>query len=247
MRKVALIGLLTVFLLRPSAASADTLTFDWSTSLGSGNWLSLNLQDGRGFITGWAGEIKWTTSGGKLFESYCADLFDDATIPTENGTFGTTANLDAGTFTALHAGANAGARAAYLVNTYGAAADGNNDLAAGLQIAIWEAMYGGPLTYTAANLWTNSLWQVQQSISSTIMAAANTYYTGLTAANPTVVLASSARYFDTVGSGQDQIGVPEPTTLLLMLFAMAGMVTYQYRLKRNTAEATVAVATFFRR
>lgn len=246
MRRVALVGLLTVFLLRPSAASADTLNFDWATSLGHGNWLSLNLQDGRGFITGWAGEIKWTTSSGQLFESYCADLFDDATIPTQTGTFGTSADLDAGTFAALHAGPNAGARAAYLVNTYGAVADTNNDLAAGLQIAIWEAMYGGPLTYTASNLWSNSLWQVQQSISSTIMMAANTYYTGLTAANPTVVLASSARYFDTIGSGQDQIGVPEPTTLLLMLFAVAGMLTYQYRLKRSAVEARFAVATFFR-
>jgi hypothetical protein len=247
MRRVALVGLLTVFLLRPSPAAADTLSFDWSTSLGSGNWLSLNLKDGRGFITGWVGEIKWTTSGGKLFESYCADLFDDATIPTQNGTFGTSSDLDAGTFASLHSGPNAGARAAYLVNTYGAAADGNNDLAAGLQIAIWEAMFGGPLTYTATNLWTNSLWQVQQSISSTIMMAANTYYTGLTAANPTVVLASSARYFDTVGSGQDQIGVPEPTTVLLMLFAMVGLLTYQYCLKRGTADASFAVATFVRR
>jgi hypothetical protein len=239
MRRVALIGLLTVFLLRPSAAAADTLSFDWSTSLGSGNWLSLNMQDGRGFITGWSGEIKWTTSGGKLFESYCADLFDDATIPTQTGTWGTSGDLDAGTFSSLHAGANAGARAAYLVNTYGAAADGNNDLAAGLQIAIWEAMFGGPLTYAGSNLWSNSLWQVQQSISSTIMAAANTYYTGLTAANPTVVLASSARYFDTVGSGQDQIGVPEPTTILLMLFAMAAMLTYQHRLKRREVESLI--------
>jgi hypothetical protein len=98
-------------------------------------------------------------------------------------------------------------------------------------------MFSGPLTYTASNLWSNSLWQVQESISGTIMMAANTYYSGLTAANPTVVMASSARYFDTVGSGQDQIGVPEPTTLLLMLFAMAGMLTYQYRLKRGVVEA----------
>ena len=238
MRKVALVGVLAVFLLRPSAASADTITFDWATSLGSGSWMTINMLDGRGPITGWAGEIKWTTAGGQLFESYCADLFDDATIPTQTGTFGSSTDLDAGAFASLHAGPNAGARAAYLVNTYGAAADGNNDLAAGLQIAIWEAMFGGPLTYnTASSLWTNTLWQVQQSMNSTIMAAANTYYTGLTAANPTVVLGSSARYFDTVGSGQDQIGVPEPTTLLLMLFAMAGMLTYQSRLKRRGVDA----------
>lgn len=247
MRRVALVGLLALLLLRPSVASAESLTFDWATSLGSGSWVGINMGDGRGFVTGWSGEINWTTSSGQLFKAYCADLFDDATIPTQMGSFGSSSDLDNGTFTSLHAGANAGADAAYLVNTNASGAQGNNDLAAGLQIAVWEAMFGGQLVYNAStSVWANSLWQLQQSASSTIMAAANTYYGGLMSADQTVVLGSSAKYFDTVNSqttsgasanGQDQIGVPEPMTILLMLFAMAGMLTYQSRLKRRRVEA----------
>jgi len=172
MRRVAVVGVLALLLMRPTTASAESLTFDWSTSLGSGSWVGINMLDGRGFVTGWAGEINWTTSGGKLFESYCADLFDDAKIPTQAGSFGSTSDLDNGTFTSLHAGSNAGAKAAYLVNTNASTADGHNDLAAGLQIAIWEAMFGGQLVYNAAsNVWANSLWQVQQAMDSTIRVA----------------------------------------------------------------------------
>jgi hypothetical protein len=244
MKKSIALGLLTLsILLRPAFASADSLTY---SSLGNGSWVTLQL--GSVTETGWAGEIKWlyqTTSNpiGTLVTTYCADLFDDAKLPTQTVTTTTTTALDAsiaaGTSMSINATAHAGAKAAYLVDTYAASAHGSNDLAAGLQIAIWQAMFGSAsFTYTAG---------------AGVITAANTYYGNLMsalAANPTGVYGYTARYFDVANDashtlwnayGQDQIdpivGSPEPSTVFLLLFAMAAGFGYHYRMSRRTIVA----------
>jgi len=222
-------------LVRPAAASSDSLTF---TGLGSGSWVTITY--GSVTETGWAGEIDWllkTPSNlvGSAVVTYCADLFDDAKLPTQNVTTTTTNYLDqtiaGGNSASRGALPNAGAKAAYLVDTYAASAHGSNAAAAGLQIAIWQAMFGtGSFSYSAA---------------AGVVTAANGYLQGLNNAwanNQAAVLSSTAQYFDVANDsthyggnafGQDQIdpivGSPEPATVFLMLFAMAVGALYHYR------------------
>jgi hypothetical protein len=226
-------------LLRPATAAADSLTF---TGLGSGSWVT--IQYGSVTETGWAGEINWllktpSNAIGSAIVTYCADLFDDAKLPVQNVTSTSTNCLDqtiaSGTSVSLGALPNAGAKAAYLVDTYAAGAHASNAAAAGLQIAIWQAMFGtGSFSYSAG---------------AGVATAANGYYQGLLNAwtnNQSAVLSSTARYFDVSNDpshygagafGQDQIdpivGSPEPATVFLMLFAIAAGVVYHYRVGRR--------------
>src|SRR5262245_6790317 len=240
MKRIVQLGLLAItFLARPSLASADSLTF---TSLGNGSWVTLQLAGVS--ETGWAGEINWlyktpSNTIGNMVTTYCADLFDDAKLPIQNVTTTTTAALDAsiagGTSISLNALPHAGAEAAFLVDNYAAGAHGSNVAAAGLQIAIWQAMFG-----------VNSF---SYSASAGVVGAATTYYGYLTDAllkNPSAVYSSTAQYFDvsndashTMGNafGQDQIdpvvGSPEPATVLMLVFglAIATGFSWQYRLR----------------
>jgi hypothetical protein len=236
MKSFLIFGALAATLILPSRADADSLTFN---NLGSGAWVTVT--QGSSTVTGWAGEINWllktpTDTVGKAFQSYCSDLFDDAKLPTQLGTLETTTSLSSAT--TVNAQPNAGAMAAYLANTYGNTAHGSNDAAAGLQIAIWNALYGaGAFAYSAS--------------SAGVSLAANAFYGGLLSAlssDPSVVLASTAPFFDvfnsssqigTAANGQDQIGVPEPAPILLLMMAMAGLLWYQQMSRRQGASAYV--------
>jgi hypothetical protein len=240
MKRLLLLVCLTIgFSLRPAFVAADSLTYN---GLGSGTWVTLQI--GSLTETGWAGEIGWllktpANTAGTAILTYCADLFDDAKIPTQNVTTTTTAALDAsisgGSSLSLGALPGAGAKAAYLLNTYGAGAHGSNAAAAGLQLAIWQAMFGvGSFSYSTGLVGVTS--------------AASGYYSGLMAAlatNPSSVTSSTVTYFDVANDashsfanafGQDQIvGSPEPATIFLMIFAMAAAVGYHYRRRRVVA------------
>jgi hypothetical protein len=200
-------------------------------SLGSGSWVNLSI--GGVQETGWAGEINWLlktpNSAGQVITTYRADLFDDAKIPTQLGTFETTAAVDLDKTLSHGAVPNAGSMAAYLVNTN--AGDAHKDTsgirAAGLQIAIWQAMFGAD---------SFSVLNTTQGYTA-IMGVVTEYLHGL----PSHV-SSTAGYFDVVNdvnqtgraaNGQDQIATPEPATVLLLMLAVPGMFCYQYRLKRR--------------
>jgi hypothetical protein len=246
MKRIFQLGGLAVAILScPAPAAADSLTF---SSLGSGSWVTLQLAGVT--ETGWAGEIKWlyktpTDTIGSIVTTYCADLFDDAKLPAQNVSTTTTNALDAsiaaGTSISLNALPNAGAKAAYLVDTFAAGAHGSSDAAAGLQIAIWQAMFGtGSFTYSAGL---------------GVITAATNYYGSLTTAlllNPSAVYSSSARYFDVANDaahsmgnafGQDQIdpivGSPEPASVLMVVFGMLIALTYQsvFRLRLRRVRA----------
>jgi hypothetical protein len=223
MRKFLVVGcLVAASMLRPSIAAADTLTY---AGLGSGQWV--NLQMGSTSETGWAGEILWNlTANGvtKAITTYCADLFDDAKY-TQTGVYETTAALDLTPSISHGAGAHAGSTAAYLVNSYAGGAHGNNLQAAALQLAIWQDLFGTS-SFTVLNTTANY---------PTLMGAISSFTL------PAGSFTASAGYFDVangaaIGSGangQDQVvvGTPEPSTILLLAFAMGLMVTYQLRLK----------------
>jgi hypothetical protein len=208
-------------LTQPAVAAADSLTY---TGLGSGAWV--NLKVGGVTETGWAGEIKWTLNANGVSQAittYCADLFDDAKM-TQLGTLETTAALDLNPSLSYGAGPHAGSEAAYLVNTYAATAHNSNILAAGLQIAIWQAMFGTS-AFTVLNTTVNY---------ASIVAAAG----GFTL--PSGNFSSVAGYFDVPNSlsaiggaanGQDQvlIGTPEPTVVAMLMVALIGMAAFYRR------------------
>ncbi len=238
MRKEIVVGMALVALTAlPTRARADTLSY---TGLGPGAWITVS--QGGSSITGWAGEIDWNLTAGstsKAIQTYCADLYDDARLPTQTVTTETTSALDSsitgGSSLSVNALAGAGARIAYLVNTYGGVAHTSADLAAGLQLAIWETEYGlGSFTYSA---------------STAIVNAANNFFNGITTAlqnNPSVVLASTATYYDVANNplitgssaaGQDQVGVPEPLPILLLMIGMFGLLWSQRRVARRQIES----------
>jgi PEP-CTERM motif-containing protein len=222
----------------PTAAAADSLTFQ---GLGDGAWVTFTA--GGQSISGWAGEIEWllktpSNTAGKALETYCSDLFDDAKLPTQTGTFETTSALTSAT--TLGANQYSGARAAYLVNTYAAGAT-TDAYAAGLQLAIWEAMFGAfttPITGTSKT----------GSTVTGIGAYASLFYNDVISKNPTT-LTSVAGFFDVPNSltssggnanGQDQITkVPEPGALMLIGLGLTGLLAFQYRLKRQYARVRI--------
>jgi hypothetical protein len=223
MKRIVVVGcLVAAWMLRPGVAAADSLTY---TGLGSGEWV--NLKIGNVTETGWAGEINWnlTVNGiTKAVTTYCVDLFDDAKL-TQVGTYESTGALDANPSLSHGAGANAGTIAAYLVDTNGASAHGNNIQAAGLQIAIWQDMFGA-----------NSFSVLSTTGNYTAIMNAVAGYS-----LPSGPFSASAGYFDVINgagigsaaNGQDQIvvGTPEPGLVLLLGFALIGMFVYQRRMQ----------------
>jgi len=230
MRKMLVLGcLITASVLHPTFASADSLSF---TGFGSGGWI--NLKIGNSIETGWAGEINWNmTANGvtKAITTYCGDLFDDAKLPTELGTYTTTAAVDANPAISHGALPNAGSAAAYLINTYGASVHGSSVQSAALQIAIWQAMFGAN-SFTVLTSTANY---------DGIMNALSGFYL------PGTNFTALAGYFDvangsatgSAANGQDQIlvGTPEPATIVLMTFAMVAMLGYRRRLKLRATRA----------
>jgi hypothetical protein len=228
MKKFLVLGcFIAASLSRPAVAAADSLTY---TGLGSGAWVNLNL--GGVTETGWAGEINWTLNAGgvsRAITTFCADLFDNAKT-VQLGTFETTAAVDLNPSISHGAVANAGSKAAYLVNTYATGAHSSSIQAAGLQIAIWQAMFGNTFTVLSSTAHYTEL-----------MAAV----AGFTLPNS---VSSVAGYFDVVNgpsigsgaNGQDQvlIGTPEPATILLLMFAFLGTLGYHGRLKLRAVRAS---------
>jgi len=240
MKKLFLAALVAALSGWATPASADTLTFQGYSALTKGAWVSLTL--GAQTITGWAGELEWTLNGSSNFSSYCVDLFDDALIPNQSGTLKVTGALSS-TTSDLASQPDAGAKAAWLGNTFGGGIAGFSaaDAAAGLQLAIWQALYG---VATPGGTWSYSASTAIQNATNTAHNALMAQYNN--AATRSLVTSSSAVYFDvfntfdanhhpTSSNGQDQMQVPEPATILLMAIAMFSLLGYQSLLKRRDA------------
>lgn len=223
MMKIVYGGLFAASLLCPTVAAADSVTLTSNGSmygwdLGKGNWVTITEGSGGPRMTAWAGEIDWLLTSPTGFTqslvTYCVDFFNDA-LHTQTVTVRDDIRNDLTSTTSIGATPGAGGRAAWLVNTYASEASINDDKAAGLQIAVWNTMYAaGAFTITAPLNAMN--W-------------ANTYLGSLGSNTATGI------YFDAAtGAGQDQIGTPEPASILLMALGLCMALGYGYRMKRQT-------------
>ena len=195
-------------LLLSSAASpafAESIRFLGS---GPGSTVSISVSSGGSSFSGsvMAGELNWqwlngTPAGYALdFYTYCVDALNFLGNPQTVAIKSTTQLTGPGT--------NAGAKVAWLFNTYAASihAAGGGIQAAALQVAIWEALYDNNAALTGGNFRLNTTGAVATQ--------ASTYLTALYSSN---YLQAATTWLD-AGNGQDQItrGIPEPVALLLM-------------------------------
>ncbi len=234
MKRLLTIAAVLVTLLCPASARADSLTFQ-NTGLGVWNvTIGGSALGSGGPVTGFAGQIDWSWLNGPPpgFENnvvtYCVDVLHDVISPetvevwSTNDMPGVSPNVS-----------NAGQLAAWLYNTY-AGSITTNAQAAGLQIALWEALYDGTpdANVVQAALTTGTIFF--SGLSADVIGAATGYLTGLT----TATLGTSAIWLDS-SDGQGQItNVPEPASLSLIALGLCTA----YRTRRKLLGSKLNVA-----
>jgi hypothetical protein len=214
----------------PSAASAATLDF---TGIGKASVVSIS---GLRTVTAWAGELDWSWIGtppagfSQSLYTYCVDVLNNEADPQYNVTVRSTDDMTPAT--SPFSAAGAGGKIAWLVNSYAASihSSGTNEQAAGLQVAIWETLYDSSL-----NTFNLASGQFIVSASAGTISWATTYLSNLYTSGGT----GHAAWLDSPGNGngQDQVTVPEPSTLALLM--VAGGLFFAFR-RKSTASMTIA-------
>ena len=219
-RKACLTTIATLVLgLTSNAAQAATIDF---TGIGKAEVVTIG---GLRSITAWAGELNWTWLTGQpdgapaSFYSYCVDILNNETDP-QGVTVRSTDDITA--TASNHLVADAGEKAAWLFNTYNSVVHtGTNAMGAGLQLAIWEAIYDTNYSLSSGNFYATA--------SSAAIFYANQYLAALAGAD---FSSSSATWLDAdnpayglSAMGQDQItnAVPEPASLMLLGTGLAAL------------------------
>ena len=200
--KLVLPLLTSVAMLVSTPVSADTVNF-----MGSGKGLGVVIHSpSLGDISVKAGELNWARTSGTelpaLFYSYCVDA-NHYLVSPQTFTVRSSDDLDTPGVT------DAGGKAAWLVNTYAEQihATGSNLDAAGLQIAIWTALYNENGSFTSGPFKLLTTGEV---------ATRAQFFLTTLFSGPTGFQTSTAKWLDTP-TGQDQmIPVPEPGSMLLL-------------------------------
>jgi hypothetical protein len=205
--------------LSPAPASAEIIDFT-----GMGRYAAVSVNMAGSNMSVYAGEITWSFVGAapegfaQTFYSYCVDLLnvlrDFQTV--------TVSSTD-------ESGSDGLAKAAWLFNTFASTihTSGTGAEAAGLQVAIWEALYDSANSLSGGIFRLNTTGAVQTAANNYLSAlyANGSYHTG------------TATWLDT-RYGQDQITarVSEPSTLLMLgaaLLAAAGRLRNRSRAKQS--------------
>jgi len=231
-KKSLCVGALALLCSMPSVASAATLDF---TGVGKADIVSIS---GLRTVNAYAGELNWDWLGtppagfSQSLYTYCVDVLNNEADPQYNVAVRTTDEMTPAT--SPYSAAGAGAKIAWLVNTYAANihASGTNEQAAGLQLAIWETLYDSDLG--GFNLASGDF--IVSASASTISWASN-YLTSLYSSASNT---GRAAWLDSPGNGngQDQVTVPEPSTLALLMLG-AGLI-FAFRRKSTPSMMTIA-------
>lgn len=219
--KLVLASLLVAFLALPRPAAAASITFQ---GVGKAGIVSVH-SPGLGDITVWAGELLWSGDLGSFY-AYCVDINNWAQLtqqvtPTSSSAMVTTA-------------VDGGKKAAWLIDQYAQSihVSGSNYAAAGLQLAIWAALYNDlpSPSLLGGNFHVNSA-EVP------VLDAASFYLAALFSAPGGGYFTSEARWLDApAGFGQDQmIPNPEPGTMILLGSGLAAAAAAR---RRRKARAT---------
>jgi hypothetical protein len=209
-------GALLCILVMPTRADADQIQLNGPALTKVVTIGGTNVNNYHGSVQ--AGALSWTWIGtppagfAQSFYSYCVDLAHVVTNPQE-----VTVRSSEGFTNGV---ANGGTKAAWLFNQYAAGIHQMADLttaalySAGLQIAIWEAMYDTTLNLSSGGF-------TASTSNTAVMNAATNYLTELYKSN---MVAVATILDSTRSTGQDQIvaQVSEPSTLMLMGLAFFG-------------------------
>jgi hypothetical protein len=211
---------------------AGASTLDW-TGMGKADIVSIS---GLRTVTAYAGELDWNWLGtppagfSQSLYTYCVDILNNEADPQYNVAVRSTDELTP--TTTPYSAAGAGGKIAWLINSYAATihSSGTNEQAAGLQVAIWETLYDSSLN-------TFDLTKGQFIVSASVgtMTWAGTYLKALYSSTSNT---GHATWLDSPGNGngQDQVTVPEPSTLALLI---AGGLIFAFR-RKSTVFVTVA-------
>jgi hypothetical protein len=218
--------IIAIVMLVPIAAHADTVYFE-GVGLGSSVTAHGLQNDGVTYTNMFAGQIKlsWNADGSNSFIGYCvtATNYLNYSETVDIRSLGSMPDVN----DPPYAIAGAGAKIAWLVNTY-APSVATGDQAASLQIAIWEVLY-------QANAYDVKTGSIYFDASTSILDRANGYLTALGSNT------SNATWLDSytinsngnkVQSGQDYaVSVPEPALILLLGigFGAVGLATLRKR------------------
>jgi hypothetical protein len=220
-KKLLFIALILTATVSRGVATADTLDF---TGVGKTSVISIG-----GLYSGavYAGELNWDWLGappagfGRSLYTYCVDILN-AVTDQESVSVRSVGQLTPAT--SPQTLKDRGTNAAWLFSTYapGIHASGTGTQAAGLQVAIWEALYDWKPDLHAGNIVLLTPGDVNTW--------ANSYLDGL--ANHGGSSSPDTVYLDT-SHGQDQIAqVPEASSWMIVALGMIGAFVFGSRARR---------------
>jgi len=209
-KAITLLLLAAALVVTAAPSQAFVLGLDWGVMdqsshydlyVGSlGGWLSHSVLAGsfNGYTGGTIGNPLPPYDGTYFGKTYCVDLSHWIELPTEY-------EVPSRSLAEL----SGGQRAAWLMNHQLATVGSDTDKSAGLQLAIWNAVYDSDYTIGSGNFKaTNGRWAARQY--------ASAYLSELQTAG--AITGESASYYKADCGGQDMLAtpVPEPASLLLL-------------------------------